>query len=229
MKNRFLNLLLLSTAISTPYLLLGQNTSYNLSLMGDVDLQSFLSDINVNSADLSKYYDGSVYLFKEPKEAELYFWNEKARNATAFVNINIQKNTFDCEVNDKTFSFSAKDLREVVIDGMSFIPDNSGVFYKVIFSNDTTQVVEEFKIEIQEQSHVIGYESKKNDLIKIKKSTFLVTNNQKTVFTRTKKGVSKLFGKKSNEVKKFFSSQKLSPKLDAGLVRVFAQFAEYLQ
>ena len=226
MKKRFSNTFLFLTLITIPHLLSGQNTGYNLSLMDDMDFQNFLTDINVNSADLTKYYDGSVYLFKEPKEAVLYFWNEKARNATAFVNLNIQKNSFDFTVNDKTFSFSAQDLREVVIDEVSFVPNDDGVFNKIIFSNDATQVVEEFRLEIQEQSHVIGYETKKNDIIKVKKSTFLVANNQKTSFSRTKKGVSKLFGKKAGEVKTYLSTQKLSPKSDADLARVFSQFAK---
>lgn len=224
MKKHFYLPLLVFTFTTISFQLTAQNTGFNLSLMDDVDFQNFLTDINISNADLTKYYDGSVYLFKEPTEALLHFWNEKSRKATAMVNLNLQKNSFDFEINDKTFSFSAKDLREVVIDEISYIPSDSGVFYKLIYQNDKVEVIEEFILEIQEQSHVIGYEAKKNDLIKTKKFTYLITNNTKTPFSRTKKGVSKLFGNKSGEVKAFISSNKLSTKSDADLKLIFLQF-----
>jgi hypothetical protein len=203
---------------------IGQTTNYNLSLMDDVDLQNFLSDIDVSSEDLAKYYDGSVYLYKKPVSATLYFLNSPTQKVTANVNLNLQKSSFDVLVKEKTFSFSAKDLSKVDVGQASFLAKNNGVFYKLIFENNHVKVVEEYQLEVQPQSHIIGYESKKNDRIKIEKSIFLETVGGRTSFSRTKKGISKLFGSHEKIVKNFISSKKLSPKSDSDLFDVFSKF-----
>jgi hypothetical protein len=206
----------------------GQTTSYNLSLMDDIDLQKFLSDIDVGSEDLTKYYDGSVYLYKKPVTATLYFLNSPSQKVTANVNLNLQKSSFDVLLKDKTFSFSAKDLSKVEVGRVSFLARNNGVFYKLIFGNNHFRVIEEFQLEVQPQSHIIGYESKKNDRIKIEKSIFLETVRGRISFSRTKKGISKLFGSQEKIVKDFISSKKLSPKSDSDLFDVFSKFQSIL-
>lgn len=207
----------------------GQVPGYNLSLMDDVDLQKFLSDIDVSTEDLTKYYDGSVYLYKKPVKATLYFLNTPSEKVTASINLNLQKSSFDVLLKDRTFSFSAKDLSKVDVGPISFLAKNNGVFYKLIFENIHLKVIEEYQLEVQSQSHIIGYESKKNDRIKIKKSIYLETNKGRTSFTRTKKGVSKLFGSQSKKVKDYMSSKKLSSKSDNDLFDVFSKFYSTLE
>jgi len=196
--------------------------------MDDIDLQKFLSDIDVGSEDLTKYYDGSVYLYKKPVTATLYFLNSPYQKVTANVNLNLQKSSFDVLLKDKTFSFSAKDLNKVEVGRVSFLARNNGVFYKLIFGNNHFRVIEEFQLEVQPQSHIIGYESKKNDRIKIEKSIFLETVRGRISFSRTKKGISKLFGSQEKIVKDFISSKKLSPKSDSDLFDVFSKFQSIL-
>ena len=224
MKKHLFSSIILVVINYVPAVSWGQNTGYNLSLMDNVDFQNFLTDIDFSTADLTEYYDGSIYLYKEPVDATLHFLNSSAQKVSARVNLNLQKSSFDVMVKEKMFSFSAKELAKVVIEGTSFLPKQNGVFYKLIFQNGNVKVIEEFELEIQAQSHIIGYESKKNDRIKVEKSTILVSNGNRTPFSRTKKGVSKLFDGQADEVKAFIKNKKLSPKSDSDLKLIFSHF-----
>ena len=212
--------------------------SINLSLSQSNSQTDFRSALSGKSANFgsSFFYNqpnkvilGSTYLFDE--------WNNDGEIQTVTgerflvrnINLNLSRNAFEAKVNDNDsiFSFNFNNIKQIVINGKSYINyyfNEENRVYEIIYSNEKFSFLKGFSVKLVTGSGN-PMVNRSNDKYVKKESYFIRDAEDKSIqkFKLNKRSFSKLFSNKDldlERIERFSSSNRISFKDEEDVIQL---------
>ncbi len=216
-----------------------------ISALSGFSQSNFLTgaDINNSSASITSYNSGTYlkiggsktiskvkgtpYLFDDWNNISVVTTLDDQKFKIVNLNYDTKSDLFVAKISqDSVFMFKPNYLKEVTINNRRFkkyLNQETALFnyYEVIAANDDTEILKRnqkvLRIGITNRLTM----EKESDYFILKEDYYLNKNGNLTELSIKKKNILKLFGNKSQTVKKYISDNKLSIKEDIDLRKIF--------
>ncbi|MBT8385698.1 MAG: hypothetical protein KJO83_08290 [Bacteroidia bacterium] len=201
------------------------------------------ADINNSSASITNYNSGTYlktggsktiskvkgtpYLFDDWNNISVVTTLDDQKFKIVNLNYDTKSDLFVAKISqDSVFMFKPNYLKEVTINNRRFkkyLNQETALFnyYEVIAANDNTEILKRnqkvLRIGITNRLTM----EKESDYFILKEDYYLNKSGNLTELSIKKKNILKLFGNKSQSVKKYISDNKLSIKEDVDLRKIF--------
>jgi len=183
--------------------------------------------LNLGGSKTTSKVKGTPYLFDDWNNISVVTTLDDQKFKIVNLNYDTKLDLFVAKISqDSVFMFKPNYLKEVTINNRRFkkyLNQETALFnyYEVIATNDDTEILKRnqkvLRIGITNRLTM----EKESDYFILKEDYYLNKNGNLTELSIKKKNILKLFGDKSQTVKKFIADNKLSIKEDVDLRKIF--------
>ncbi len=201
-----------------------------------VSTGSFESNFQLVQSEIASVYNpktttfiGNKYFFKSSKPATLVLFDSD-EPITVKTNYNLLDQTFDVisDDNDKTLKLLPNKILRVTFDDRIFISKN-GKFYESLHENYEFSLLADTFLEAYIPDYQPGIQEKPDPRYRRNNSVFLYYKDRFTYIERRKNFLISMFHKsKSKEINNFYKKNKISPRNNDELSRLFVEFFKFI-